>query len=75
MAPTLFLSTGIHCDERSMSSKGGIAGSKGSEEAGIEETTTGGKGYVNEKRIKEQGRRKSFLWRRELRAGCAIIIF
>lgn len=37
---------------RSMSSKWGIAGSKGSKEGGIEEATKGGKRNINEKQIK-----------------------
>ena len=58
-----------------MSSKWGIAGSKGSKEGGIEEATKGGKRNINERQIKKQGRRSFFSRRRELEAGCAIIIF
>jgi len=43
-----------------MSSKWGIAGSKGSKEAGIEEATKGGKRNINEKQIKKQGGRNFF---------------
>jgi len=43
-----------------MSSKWGIAGSKGSKEAGIEEATKGGKRSINEKQIKKQGGRNFF---------------
>jgi len=52
-----------------MSSKWGIAGSKGSKEGGIEEAAKGGKKNINEKQIKKQGRRSFFIIFTQKRIG------